>query len=78
MVRKLQTATDFWRGNGLQLLPYSWGKFTENFLVFYNYSIQMGDVRFDNGGFIQITLGYNSSAQSEKKIRFVNVRQLIN
>ena len=28
-------------------------------MVAYNYSYQMGDIRFDNGGFHQITIGYD-------------------
>ena len=31
----------------------------DRFLFSYNYSYQTGDIRFDNGGFHQITLGYD-------------------
>ncbi|PIF00830.1 MAG: hypothetical protein CR994_04050 [Maribacter sp.] len=31
----------------------------KNFMVSYNYSYQMGDIRFGEGGFHQITLGYD-------------------
>ena len=43
----------------LQLLTPIIGANIKNFLVSYNYSYQIGDVRFDNGGFHQITIGYD-------------------
>ncbi|MCM4173584.1 type IX secretion system membrane protein PorP/SprF [Arenibacter sp. TNZ] len=60
-----QTATDFGEQR-LQLITPIVGVNYRNFLVSYNYSYQMGDVRFDNGGFHQITLGYDFG-QSEKR-----------
>ena len=50
----------------LQLITPILGANVKNFLVSYNYSYQMGDIRFDNGGFHQITLGYDFG-QSERK-----------
>jgi hypothetical protein len=35
-------------------------------MVSYNYSYQVGDIRFDNGGFHQITIGYDFG-QTERK-----------
>lgn len=60
-----QTATDFGEQR-LQLITPIVGVNYRNFLVSYNYSYQMGDVRFHNGGFHQITLGYDFG-QSEKR-----------
>ena len=37
-----------------------------NFMVSYNYSYQTGDIRFDSGGFHQITLGYDFG-QTERR-----------
>lgn len=37
------------------IVGVNWG----NWMFSYNYSYQMGDIRFDNGGFHQITLGYD-------------------
>ncbi len=39
------------------------------FLFSYNYSYQTGDIRFDNGGFHQITLGYDFG-QSDQGSRY--------
>ncbi len=50
----------------LQLITPIVGANIGNFLVSYNYSYQIGDIRFDNGGFHQITLGYDFG-QSERK-----------
>lgn len=50
----------------LQLITPIVGANIKNFMVSYNYSYQMGDVRFDNGGFHQITLGYDFG-QSERR-----------
>jgi type IX secretion system PorP/SprF family membrane protein len=50
----------------LQLVTPIVGANIGNFLVSYNYSYQMGDIRFDNGGFHQITLGYDFG-QTERK-----------
>lgn len=49
----------------LQLITPIVGINIKNFLVSYNYSYQTGDVRFDNGGFHQITLGYDFWQGSE-------------
>ncbi|QWX84093.1 type IX secretion system membrane protein PorP/SprF [Cellulophaga sp. HaHaR_3_176] len=43
----------------LQLITPIVGVNYKKFMVSYNYSYQMGDIRFDNGGFHQITLGYD-------------------
>lgn len=50
----------------LQLVTPIVGVNYKKFMVSYNYSYQMGDIRFDNGGFHQITLGYDF-LQSEKR-----------
>ena len=50
----------------LQLITPIVGANIKNWMVSYNYSYQMGDIRFDNGGFHQITLGYDFG-QSERK-----------
>lgn len=50
----------------LQLITPIVGVNYKNFMVSYNYSYQKGDIRFDNGGFHQITLGYDF-LQSEKR-----------
>jgi len=50
----------------LQLITPIVGANIKNFMVSYNYSYQMGDIRFDNGGFHQITLGYDFG-QTERK-----------
>lgn len=50
----------------LQLITPIVGVNYKSFMVSYNYSYQMGDIRFDNGGFHQITLGYDF-LQSEKR-----------
>lgn len=50
----------------LQLVTPILGVNYNNFMFSYNYSYQMGDIRFDNGGFHQITLGYDFG-QKEKR-----------
>ncbi|MBU2900150.1 PorP/SprF family type IX secretion system membrane protein [Maribacter dokdonensis] len=50
----------------LQLITPIVGANINNFMVSYNYSYQMGDIRFDNGGFHQITIGYDFG-QTERK-----------
>jgi len=50
----------------LQLITPIVGANIGKFLVSYNYSYQIGDIRFDNGGFHQITLGYDFG-QTERK-----------
>ncbi|WP_405410566.1 type IX secretion system membrane protein PorP/SprF [Maribacter sp. Asnod1-A12] len=50
----------------LQLVTPIVGANINNFMVSYNYSYQMGDIRFDNGGFHQITIGYDFG-QTERK-----------
>lgn len=37
------------------------------FMFSYNYSYQTGDIRFDNGGFHQITLGYDFGEQRKQR-----------
>ena len=50
----------------LQLFTPIVGANIKNFMVSYNYSYQSGDIRFDSGGFHQITIGYDFG-QSERK-----------
>lgn len=50
----------------LQLITPIVGANLGKFLLSYNYSYQIGDIRFDNGGFHQITVGYDFG-QSERK-----------
>lgn len=50
----------------LQLFTPIVGANINNFMVSYNYSYQSGDIRFDSGGFHQITIGYDFG-QSERK-----------
>lgn len=50
----------------LQLFTPIIGVNVNQFMVSYNYSYQSGDIRLDNGGFHQITLGYNFG-QSERR-----------
>ena len=50
----------------LQLITPIVGANIGNFLVSYNYSYQAGDIRFDNGGFHQITLGYDFGQTARK------------
>lgn len=50
----------------LQLFTPIVGASIKNFMVSYNYSYQTGDIRFDSGGFHQITLGYDFG-QSERR-----------
>ncbi len=51
----------------LQLITPIVGLNYKNFLFSYNYSYQMGDIRFDNGGFHQITLGYDFGQDDTQK-----------
>lgn len=62
---QFQTATGFGEQR-LQLITPIVGANINNFMVSYNYSYQMGDIRFDNGGFHQITIGYDFG-QTERK-----------
>ena len=62
---QFQTANGFGEQR-LQLITPIVGANINNFMVSYNYSYQMGDIRFDNGGFHQITLGYDFG-QTERK-----------
>ncbi|WP_430906652.1 PorP/SprF family type IX secretion system membrane protein [Maribacter sp. 2-571] len=50
----------------LQLITPIIGANFKNFMVSYNYSYQSGDFRVSNGGFHQITLGYDFG-QAERK-----------
>jgi len=45
------------------IIGVNWG----NWLFSYNYSYQSGDIRFDNGGFHQITLGYDIGQSKENR-----------
>ncbi|TAI47016.1 type IX secretion system membrane protein PorP/SprF [Flagellimonas allohymeniacidonis] len=51
----------------LQLFTPIVGINWDNFLFSYNYSYQSGDIRFDNGGFHQITLGYDFGQSDQGK-----------
>ncbi len=62
---QFQTANGFGEQK-LQLITPIIGANFKNFLVSYNYSYQTGDIRFADGGFHQITLGYNFG-QAERK-----------
>tara|TARA_R110002167_G_scaffold58974_14_gene167033 strand:+ start:1279 stop:2301 length:1023 start_codon:yes stop_codon:yes gene_type:complete len=50
----------------LQLFTPIIGANIKNFLISYNYSYQSGAIRLDNGGFHQITIGYDFG-QTERK-----------
>lgn len=51
----------------LQLFTPLVGVNVGNFMFAYNYSYQSGDIRLDNGGFHQITLGYDFGQLSAKR-----------
>ncbi|MGD1944838.1 MAG: type IX secretion system membrane protein PorP/SprF [Croceivirga sp.] len=51
----------------LQLFTPIAGININRFLVSYNYSYQTGDIRFANGGFHQITLGYDFGEKPENR-----------
>jgi type IX secretion system PorP/SprF family membrane protein len=51
----------------LQLFTPIVGVNYKNFLFSYNYSYQSGDIRFDSGGFHQITLGYDVGQSNDKR-----------
>ncbi|MDC6384151.1 type IX secretion system membrane protein PorP/SprF [Flagellimonas taeanensis] len=51
----------------LQLFTPIVGVNVNRFLFSYNYSYQSGDIRFDNGGFHQITLGYDFGQSDQGK-----------
>ena len=51
----------------LQLITPIAGVNYKNFIFSYNYSYQTGDIRFDSGGFHQITLGYDIGQGSDKR-----------
>ena len=51
----------------LQLFTPLIGVNVGNFMFAYNYSYQSGDIRLDNGGFHQITLGYDFGQISAKR-----------
>lgn len=50
----------------LQLITPILGVNYKKFMFAYTYSYQTGDIRLDNGGFHQITLGYNFLGSDEK------------
>ncbi len=51
----------------LQLFTPIIGVNVNRFMFSYNYSYQSGDIRLDNGGFHQITLGYNFGPERENR-----------
>ncbi|NJB36204.1 type IX secretion system membrane protein PorP/SprF [Croceivirga sp. JEA036] len=51
----------------LQLFTPIVGVNLNRFMFSYNYSYQSGDIRFDNGGFHQITLGYDFGEQRKDR-----------
>ncbi len=51
----------------LQLFTPIVGVNVNRFMFSYNYSYQSGDIRFDNGGFHQITLGYDFGQSDQGK-----------
>lgn len=51
----------------LQLFTPIVGLNVNRFLVSYNYSYQSGDIRLDNGGFHQITLGYDFGEKAKDR-----------
>jgi type IX secretion system PorP/SprF family membrane protein len=51
----------------LQLFTPIVGVNYNRFMVSYNYSYQSGDIRLDNGGFHQITLGYDFGPRRENR-----------
>ena len=51
----------------LQLFTPIVGVNVNRFMFSYNYSYQTGDIRFDNGGFHQITLGYDFGEKAETR-----------
>jgi len=51
----------------LQLLTPIVGVNVNRFLVSYNYSYQTGDIRYGDGGFHQITLGYDFGEKAEDR-----------
>ncbi|MBT8184084.1 MAG: type IX secretion system membrane protein PorP/SprF [Eudoraea sp.] len=51
----------------LQLFTPILGVNVNRFMFSYNYSYQSGDIRLDNGGFHQITLGYDFGPERENK-----------
>ncbi len=51
----------------LQLFTPIVGININRFMFSYNYSYQSGDIRFDNGGFHQITLGYDFGEKRENR-----------
>jgi type IX secretion system PorP/SprF family membrane protein len=51
----------------LQLFTPIVGLNYKRFMFSYNYSYQSGDIRFDNGGFHQITLGYDFGPERENR-----------
>jgi type IX secretion system PorP/SprF family membrane protein len=69
--RRSLDGAQYVRGNGvadqkLQYLTPIVGVNFKDFMVSYTYSHLIGDVKFDNGGFHQITLGINLFCKREK------------
>ena len=57
---------DTFGNQNLQLLTPIIGANINNFMLSYNYSYQAGDAIIDNGGFHQITLGYDFGQRERK------------
>ncbi len=54
------------KGQKLQYVTPVLGLDFNNFMFAYTYSYQMGNVKFENGGFHQITLGYDFSGSRDE------------
>ena len=63
---QFQTNGDFGEQR-LQLFTPIVGLNYKRFMFSYNYSYQSGDIRLDNGGFHQITLGYDFGPERENR-----------
>ncbi|WP_072764400.1 PorP/SprF family type IX secretion system membrane protein [Arenibacter nanhaiticus] len=62
---EIQTA-DTMGEQRLQLITPLIGANYKKIMVSYNYSYQMGDMRIDDGGFHQLTLGYNFGQEKKR------------
>ncbi|MGO3181354.1 MAG: PorP/SprF family type IX secretion system membrane protein [Aequorivita sp.] len=54
------------KGQKLQYVTPVLGVNFKNFMFAYTYSYQMGNIRFDDGGYHQITLGYDFGGRGEQ------------
>ena len=61
------TGVDEFGEQRLQLFTPIVGVNVNRFMFSYNYSYQSGDIRLDNGGFHQITLGYDFGPERENR-----------